>query len=176
MDHTRGAVSYTHLDVYKRQSVSDTGVQIGLLACEIIIVIFSFFFVWYSSSAFIKSRANEFGLLSTLGASRRQLSKMIFTESVIIGEIAIGLGLLLGTLLLRMFLSAMSLLLKVDSVSYTHLVGLIKRCDQLKFCDYLLDRIGFILLYLIGICVALSAVWLDVAADVYKRQVVTFEH
>ena len=52
---------------------------------------------------------------STLGASRRQLSKMIFTESVIIGEIAIGLGLLLGTLLLRVFLSAMSLLLKVDS-------------------------------------------------------------
>ena len=34
----------------------------------------------------------------------------------------------------------------------------------MKFCDYLLDRIGFILLYLIGICVALLAVWLDVAA------------
>ncbi len=104
-----------HPNVEFGSSVSETGVQIGLLACEIIIVIFSFFFVWYSSSAFIKSRANEFGLLSTLGASRRQLSKMIFTESVIIGEIAIGLGLLLGTLLLRMFLSAMSLLLKVDS-------------------------------------------------------------
>ncbi len=43
-------------------------------------------------------------------------------------------------------------------------LGLIKRCDQLKFYDYLLDRIGFILLYLIGICVALLAVWLDVAA------------
>lgn len=104
-----------HPNVEFGPSVSDTGVQIGLLACEIIIVIFSFFFVWYSSSAFIKSRANEFGLLSTLGASRRQLSKMIFSESVIIGEIAIGLGLLLGTLLLRMFLSAMSLLLQVDS-------------------------------------------------------------
>ena len=87
----------------------------GLIACEVIIVVFSFFFIWYSSSAFIKSRSNEFGLLTTLGASKHQLSRMIFTESMIIGETAIGIGLLLGTLLLKMFLSAMSLILKVDS-------------------------------------------------------------
>jgi putative ABC transport system permease protein len=34
---------------------------------------------------------------------------------MIVGETAIGIGLLLGTLLLKMFLSAMSLILKVDS-------------------------------------------------------------
>lgn len=90
-------------------------VKKGLVACEVIVVIFSFFFVWYSSSAFIRSRSREFGLITMLGASRNQLGKMIFWESMIIGEAAVGAGILLGTLLLRLFLSAMSLMLQVDS-------------------------------------------------------------
>jgi putative ABC transport system permease protein len=90
-------------------------VQKGLVACEVIVVAFSFFFVWYSSSAFIRSRSREFGLVTVLGASKKQLSKMIFRESMLIGEAAIGAGVILGTLLLRLFLSAMSVMLQVDS-------------------------------------------------------------
>jgi len=108
-------------------------VQRGLVAWEVIIVIFSFFFVWYSSSAFIRSRSREFGLVTTLGASRNQLGKMVFRESMMIGETAIGVGLLLGTLLLRLFLSAMSVMLQVDSpIEFT----LVPKAIVLTFVGY----------------------------------------
>src|SRR5690625_3721870 len=62
-----------HPDVVGGHISGGEGVRNGLLACEYIIIIFSFFFVLYSVSAFIKSRKKEFGLLSLFGMTQGQI-------------------------------------------------------------------------------------------------------
>ncbi|QJD82695.1 FtsX-like permease family protein [Cohnella herbarum] len=78
---------------------------------EGLIYAFSFFFVLFSMSAFLKTRKKEFGLMVMLGMTDTQLRGMVFLENVLIGLSAtvtgIGLGLVMAKLML---LSAENLL------------------------------------------------------------------
>ncbi|UOQ92626.1 ABC transporter permease [Halobacillus shinanisalinarum] len=89
-------------------------VQQGILAAEIIIFVFSFLFVLYSTGSFVKSRKQEFGLLTTLGISRGQLNRMIFIENTIIGIVSILSGIIVGGLLSKIFIMTFSEILKLD--------------------------------------------------------------
>lgn len=104
-----------HPDVVNGHIEGGEKVRSALLACEYIIMIFSFFFVLYSESAFVKSRKKEFGLLSLFGMTNGQIRKLVFYENMLIACFAILSGMALGTLFSKLFLMAMSELLHVDS-------------------------------------------------------------
>lgn len=76
---------------------SETSAGGPLSVAKWIIYVFSFFFVLYSMSAFLKTRSNEFGLLILLGMSPLQQRRMIFLENIIIGFSATIGGIALGT-------------------------------------------------------------------------------
>ncbi|GBF77730.1 ABC transporter permease [Paenibacillus sp. 598K] len=65
----------------------------GMTAASAIVYVFAFFFVLYSISAFLKSRNREFGILTILGTSPGQLRRLVFTENMMVGIIAILAGL-----------------------------------------------------------------------------------
>jgi putative ABC transport system permease protein len=104
-----------HTDVANGYVAQAERVRSGLVVAQYIIVAFSFFFVLYSSSAFVRSRKKEFGLLSLLGATKRQLSRFVVTEHVIIGAASIAVGLGMGIPLSKLMLDAMSKMLQVSS-------------------------------------------------------------
>jgi ABC-type antimicrobial peptide transport system permease subunit len=79
-------------------------VKIGMQAADYVIFLFSFLFVLYSVSSFLKVRKKEFGLLTILGTERGQLKRLIFLENTIIGFAAIVTGLGGGLLLAKLFL------------------------------------------------------------------------
>src|SRR5699024_9729436 len=68
----------------------------GMLAAGAVIYVFSFFFILYSMSSFLQSRKKEFGLLMMQGMSNPQIRWMVFLENMIIGFLAIILGMGLG--------------------------------------------------------------------------------
>lgn len=76
----------------------------ALSTAKWIIYVFSFFFVLYSMSSFLRSRQKEFGLLLMQGMSTGQLRQMVFLENMIIGFAStlggIGLGLVFAKLIL----------------------------------------------------------------------------
>ncbi len=109
-------------DVVNGHIQGERGVRNGLLACEYIIFIFSFFFVLYSISAFIKSRKKEFGLFSLFGMTRFQIQKLVLQEHMIIGVISIGSGLILGLLFSKLFIMVISYLLKLDTPIHFRIV------------------------------------------------------
>ncbi|MCC3358102.1 ABC transporter permease [Bacillus sp. REN16] len=85
------------------------GVTAGLavqmmIAAEFIMYVFSFLFVLYSVSTFLKTRKKEFGILMMHGMTRHQLNVMVFLENMLIGIgaiiVGIGLGLITGKLFL----------------------------------------------------------------------------
>lgn len=71
-------------------------VQRALSVSKWLIYAFSFFFVLYSMSAFLKTRKREFGLLMLQGMSPGQLRKMVFLENICIGTGATVGGILIG--------------------------------------------------------------------------------
>ena len=69
-------------------------------------------FIWYSNSFFTK----EIALYSLLGVPKRQIGTMLFYENLIIGIIALIIGMSIGALLSKVF---SMLLLKVMQLSTT---------------------------------------------------------
>jgi putative ABC transport system permease protein len=104
-----------HPDVSSGYVAQADRVRRGLLVAECMIIVFSFFFVLYSSSVFVRSRKKEFGLLSLLGATKSQLSGMVIIEHVAIGATSVAVGVGLGIPLSRYLLIAICNMLRVTS-------------------------------------------------------------
>ncbi|NFG96312.1 ABC transporter permease [Clostridium sporogenes] len=70
----------------------------------IIVYLFLCFFIFYSVSVFIKSRFKELGILYILGASDKQIKKMIAIENVLISSLSGISGVTLGLVFSKIFL------------------------------------------------------------------------
>ncbi|WP_422122734.1 ABC transporter permease [Planococcus sp. X10-3] len=75
----------------------------GMLIAEVVLYIFTLFFLFYSMSAFLQARSKEFGVLVHLGMTKRQLSKMIFFEMMILGSISTAAGIAFGFVFSKFF-------------------------------------------------------------------------
>ncbi|SFX04124.1 putative ABC transport system permease protein [Thermoactinomyces sp. DSM 45891] len=78
--------------------------KMGMKGASYVTFVFSFLFVLYSISAFLKIRNKEFGVLTILGAQRNQINKLVFLENILIGFGAIVAGILGGLLFSKIFL------------------------------------------------------------------------
>lgn len=76
----------------------------AMTVAEYIVYVFSIFFVFYSVSAFLKSRKREFGVLIMLGMTYNQLRWIVFIESMVIGFASIVGGLAAGMLFAKLFM------------------------------------------------------------------------
>lgn len=71
---------------------------------QLVIVMFSFFFLLYSIGTFLNVRKQQFGVLTVLGISQKQLKRLLFTENMIIGMLAIFAGIQGGLVFSNFFL------------------------------------------------------------------------
>lgn len=76
----------------------------GLVIAEVIIFIFSFLFLLYSVGSFLKVRKKEFGIFLILGMSRKQMNRLLFMENLLVGVVAIGVGIVLGMIFSKLIL------------------------------------------------------------------------
>lgn len=81
-------------------SIEDSFIQeiavLGMGVAEIILFIFTAFFLFYSMRAFLQARSKEFGILLHLGMEKRQLNRLIFIETMLIGIASIVVGTVIG--------------------------------------------------------------------------------
>ncbi|QFY03639.1 FtsX-like permease family protein (plasmid) [Bacillus cereus] len=86
----------------------------GLQISQGLIFFFSFFFILYSVSAFLKTRKKDFGILMLHGMSRSQLNKLVFIENIIIGIASILTGITIGMAFSKFILIMSNHLLMID--------------------------------------------------------------
>lgn len=91
-----------HPDLVKSEMGAMT--KAGMIVASYITFVFSFLFVLYSISSFLKVRMKEFGILTILGAAGRQLNRLIFLENMIIGTAAVITGIVGGLVFSKLFL------------------------------------------------------------------------
>jgi putative ABC transport system permease protein len=90
-------------------------VRRGIFAAEVIVFLFAVFFIFYSTSSFLKLRKKDFGLLTLLGITRGQLNKLIVIENSIIALLSIITGMGFGALLTKIFFMMFSIILDLPS-------------------------------------------------------------
>ncbi|MDF2630200.1 MAG: transporter permease protein [Symbiobacteriaceae bacterium] len=95
----------------------------GMKAAAVVIAIFTFLFLLYANSAFVRSRMKEFGLLSLLGVSKGHLTQIICFEGLFIGAAALVAGLGFGLLFLKLFFMAISAVLQLDAEISLYISG-----------------------------------------------------
>ncbi|WP_337098093.1 ABC transporter permease [Paenibacillus sp. YIM B09110] len=108
------AAFLAHPDVVNGNIMAAAKVRRGMVFCEYLIVIFSFLFVLYSNSAFLKTRKQEFGLFSLFGMTKTQLRRLVIYENAAIAVLAIAVGIGLGMLFSKLFFMALGVLLDMD--------------------------------------------------------------
>ncbi|MBK3493549.1 ABC transporter permease [Viridibacillus sp. YIM B01967] len=92
----------------------NTFAKSGLQISQGLIFFFSFFFILYSVSAFLKTRKKDFGILMLHGMSRSQLNKLVFIENIIIGIVSILTGITIGMAFSKFILIMSNSLLLID--------------------------------------------------------------
>jgi len=97
------------------QSGIESSVSISsvFMIASIILILFVAVFVLYSNSFFIRRRKKEVGLYSLLGLRKKTIGKILFYENLLLGVIALAIGIVLGALFSKLF--TMILLRLLDS-------------------------------------------------------------
>ena len=105
-----------HPDI-KEGVTASTAIEL-MSAAEVIMYVFSFLFVLYSVSTFLKSRKREFGILMMHGMTRNQLNTMVFLENMLIGIAAIITGIGAGIITGKLFLMIGSRMIGIESLPF----------------------------------------------------------
>ena len=79
---------------------------------------FTICFISYSVACFLKSRSKQFGLITILGASKKQLNKLIFLENMVVGFISIITGIILGLVFSKFFLDIANKVIGVTDFTF----------------------------------------------------------
>ncbi|HOQ09665.1 MAG TPA: ABC transporter permease [Syntrophomonadaceae bacterium] len=93
-------------------------IEIIMGQTEAAILVFSFLFVLISVNAFLKVRSKEFGILMLLGMTKEQLRRLVFLENMMIGCLAIIVGISLGLVFSKLFLMILSSILVYEDLSF----------------------------------------------------------
>lgn len=101
------AVFFLYSMLLFHPSIEDRFLQeiafVGMGFAEVTLYVFTLFFLFYSMRAFLQARSKEFGILIHLGMAKRQLQRLIFLETMLIGAAAIGVGTFFGFLFSKFF-------------------------------------------------------------------------
>lgn len=70
---------------------------------SLVLGIFMFFFIWYTSNVFLRNRKKEIGLFTFMGVDLRTIGKIYFTEMILIGLSSCVIGIGAGVLFSKFF-------------------------------------------------------------------------
>ena len=81
------------------------------------------FLIIYASRFLIKRRHKEFGIYMLLGMSKRKISMILFFETLFIGILSLGVGLILGVVLSQFMSILVANMFEADMTSFTFIVS-----------------------------------------------------
>ncbi|WP_346818124.1 FtsX-like permease family protein [Bacillus paramobilis] len=98
----------------KKEMLNNVMINSVLQSSKVILIIFIAIFVIYSTNFFIRKRKKEIGLYSLLGITKKQIGTMLFCETLIMGGLALIIGILIGSISFKLFLELLMSLMKFN--------------------------------------------------------------
>lgn len=87
--------------------------SLGMGIAEVILFIFTLFFLFYSMRSFLQARSKEFGVLLLLGMAKRQLHRLIFIETMLLGFASILAGIFIGFMFSKFFFMIVKVIVQI---------------------------------------------------------------
>lgn len=111
---------FSVLSFHPAMKVIDTHSAMGMTLAvgEAISVAFSICFISYSMGCFLKNRSRQLGLITILGASKKQLNRLFFIENMLVGMLSIVTGILFGMVFSKFFLDIANRLIGVSEFTF----------------------------------------------------------
>lgn len=111
---------FSVLSFHPALAVIDTHSAMGMILAvgEIISVAFSTCFISYSMGCFLKNRSRQLGLITILGASKKQLNQLVFMENMLVGMLSIATGIVFGLVFSKFFLDIANRLIGVSEFTF----------------------------------------------------------
>lgn len=94
------------------------------------------FLIIYASRFLIKRRNKEFGIYMILGMSKRNISLILFLETLFIGIISLGVGLVLGVILSQLMSMLVVNVFEADMTKFVFVFSS-SACFKTLFWNYL---------------------------------------
>lgn len=91
-----------------------SSLSFAMMVGTVLVYLFSFVFISYSVMSFMRVRQKTLGLFVMMGASKRQIKKMVFRENMFIGIAAIIMALVLGLVFAPLFLMVTRKVMQVE--------------------------------------------------------------
>lgn len=88
----------------------------GMVFAEVVLVLFSWFFIFYSMRAFLEARSKEFAILLHLGMDRNQLGKLVIIETMTIGIFSCISGIVFGFAFSKFFFMIVREILNLNAL------------------------------------------------------------
>ena len=83
---------------------------------QAMILLFSFLFIGYSQSAFLRSRKQDIGLMQVMGMEVRHITRLLFWENMLVGFSSMVLGILIGFVTSKLFFLLVSRILDLPEI------------------------------------------------------------
>lgn len=114
-------IQYTFSSLMYNQDITDALqnrelFKTGIAIASVVVFMFIIFFILYANSFFMRQRKKEFGMYLLYGLNERQIVRMVFYETLVMGAISLIAGILLGGLLSKLFGMLLMHLMQYDQV------------------------------------------------------------
>jgi len=87
-------------------------------SAQVIVILFSIFFLGLSIKSFSSKRESMFGILLMLGMTKKQLKKLLLLENILIGLTSIFVGIFLGIAFGHLLVLVMAKIINLSSISF----------------------------------------------------------
>lgn len=98
-------------------------INIVVQIISIILIIFSLFYIWYTTNVFLTKRKKEIGIYIFMGFDNIQVGKLYAIETLFLGFISILIGLVCGVIFSKLFIMIMLKISTID-VSFAFSISL----------------------------------------------------
>ena len=111
---------FSVLSLHLALQIIDDHSTMGLILAtgEVISVVFSICFISYSMGCFLTARSRQFGVITILGASKKQMNRLIFLENMLVGILSIFTAILLGLVFSKFFLDIANIMIGVSDFTF----------------------------------------------------------
>ena len=110
-------VTLKYSDTVAEQTASSQKLDSLMSGAAVILIFFVAIFIAYSNSFFMKKRKKEVALYALLGVRNRQIGLMLFFENLLLGLVSLVVGILLGFLCSKGFMTILIYLMGYDVIA-----------------------------------------------------------
>ncbi|GAB6259106.1 MULTISPECIES: FtsX-like permease family protein [Peribacillus] len=110
-------VTLKYSDTVAEQTASSQKLDSLMSGAAVILIFFVAIFIAYSNSFFMKKRKKEVALYALLGVRNRQIGFMLFFENLLLGLVSLVVGILLGFLCSKGFMTILIYLMGYDVIA-----------------------------------------------------------